>query len=104
MKMPDKNKQFNVMSIRGKITDIESYGEGNKKKFKHFMACPGKDEFSSAVGIIVTSHRMMAAEGDVVEATVEYGGFIKSNKWIDKSTGEQRQMKNLSAYFNEVVQ
>ncbi|MGL1932724.1 MAG: hypothetical protein OCC45_13345 [Desulfotalea sp.] len=100
--MAEKTK-FNHMHLQGKIVGIETFGEGDKKRYKHQVVTKAKDEFTSPSGIIVTSTRMMGTEGQVVECEVEYGGYIKPVKWTDKNTGELKEMKNLNAYFTEVI-
>lgn len=97
-----KETKYNHMNIKGKVIEVESYGEGEKKKYKHQIVTAAKDEFSRPAGIIVTSNRMMAMEGQIVECEAEYGGYVKVNKWIDQKTGEQKEMKNLVAYFTEI--
>jgi len=100
--MTDTKKKYNVMSIKGKIVSVESFGTGEKKVFSHQMLLPGKDEFDQVKGIIVNAPNMLGAEDQIVEIDVEFSGFVKRFKYIDRETGEQKQGRSLDARFNIV--
>lgn len=87
------------MSIKGKIVSVESYGKGDKKIFSHQLVIPGKDEYSQIKGILVNSPNMLGAEDQVIDIDVEFSGFVKRFKYIDKETGEQKEGKSLDARF-----
>jgi len=93
---------FNQMPIKGKIIAIETFGKDDKKVYHHQLTLPGKDEYDSPSGIIVSSKKMLGGEGQVVEATVEFSGFLKKIRYYDKETGEQKEFLQRNYYFREV--
>ncbi len=96
--------QLNQLNIKGKIVEVEHYGEGDKKRYNHQVVLQSKDQYSTPAGIIVNSTRMMGAEGQEVETLVEYSGFVKRINYVAKDTGEKKSFKQLNARFIEVVQ
>ena len=99
--MSAKVENYSRMTFKGRVEDVESFGEGQKKRYFHQMTIPGKNEYDRPSGIIVVSKRMIGSEGDVKEVTVDYSGFIKVNRWVDKK-GERQEFKQLQARFTEV--
>ena len=96
-----KVESYSQMTFKGRVEEVESHGDGNKKKYFHQMTIPGENEYDRPSGIIVVSKRMIGAEGDVKEVSVKYTGFVKLNRWIDKQ-GVQQEFKQLQARFNEI--
>ncbi len=94
--------EFNQMRVKGKIITIETMGKDQDKTYYHQLALPGKDEYDSPSGMIVSSSKMLGGEEQVVEMLVEFSGFLKRVRYIDKKTGEEKEFLQRNYYFNEV--
>ncbi len=100
--MVETKKPYNIMPIKGKIVSVESFGTGDKKVYSHQLMLPGKDEYSQVKGILVNAPTMLGTEDQVVELLVEFSGFVKRFKYVDKETGEQKEGRSLDSRFNLV--
>ncbi|MGL1931379.1 MAG: hypothetical protein OCC45_06415 [Desulfotalea sp.] len=98
--MAEKLKH-NIMPIQGKIIDVDSFGENEKKRFKHHIVTKCKDEFSKPSGIIVISKEMLGTSEQVIECEVEFNGYVQARKWVDDN-GENKSGKFQVASFYHV--
>ncbi|WP_319548091.1 hypothetical protein [Desulfogranum marinum] len=101
--MTTQKLTFNQMRIKGKIIAIETAGKDQDKTYYHQLALPGKDEYDSPSGIIVSSSKMLGGEDQVVELTAEFSGYLKRVRYFDKDTGEQKEFMQRNYYFKEVA-
>lgn len=95
------NLQFPLV---GMVQRVEKGGTEEKPVFRHLIIAKPEDEYGSRNTLLVSSSRMIGAEGQEVETTIQLNGYVDRFNYIDRQSGERRNGENQKAWFHEVIE
>jgi len=82
------------------IAKIDYSMQTNNGRVLTVVTEPAKDEFSHPSRFKLYSEQALGAQGQVVQVKGHLNGVIKRRNWIDKATGQQREIDDDSTFLN----